>query len=746
MEATATVFYAHPGGETTLVRFAVHDADAPAGRLRVFDRRGQRLLGTAGVLGMGGSLFGELWLPLRGETRIVSQLEMPGLPRPLRAPHNLTPQPRWTIHWITVVDPENVLAALEGLPQWRRYAGTTMLRSLNVFGNPFPPGGPSPDTLDHVAFLRRGYAARRLERDFGIQMGSVVVGDARELRMRAAALALTGAGVEHAVLLNDDAGSVFHTLRGRDGAAVTAASLPTGSSVDDLMFAEGGDPMAREIERWLNETPAFIAPSYDTTVALAVQIRVDDQLGRIARAVTDWNSRYAFPHITIGTPNDFFGEATRIAGSGTAAVTQPVMLARSTPSPLEIEQIRTDREAQRRTHVEHLLAPINALLRSRVAGVGGLANHIDASLDGTLVFNPSPIPRTDIIEMPDGSEQLATDIPAMGYAYVLGRTSATPEPFVQLGPHSLFGQSLTVRLDPETGSISSLYNRSAEREWVRPGSPGLNAVRGAVLERVTRLRLPEIGMRLIAERRTDTGLLTTTVTGYESLPWIDITNDYQPESGQTVRYDHHFNVDHPRVTWETPAGFEEASLPVGPVPHLRWLRLESQDDWQVLFRGIDAPFAACDDNGRVVSLAPEGCTRFRLKLASPYAPPDEPWHFGWSTEPFVVEPVRAASDQRGALPRFGNMLTVHEPGVAVLGVKQADNEDGAVVYVQELLGVARDVNLAAGLLGFGAARRGDLLERHLGELTVTPEPAVTVPLPAHGVVVVRLLDLFLQGT
>jgi hypothetical protein len=138
---------------------------------------------------MGGSLFGELWLPLRGETRIVSQLEMPGLPRPLRAPHNLTPQPRWTIHWITVVDPENVLAALEGLPQWRRYAGTTMLRSLNVFGNPFPPGGPSPDTLDHVAFLRRGYAARRLERDFGIQMGSVVVGDARELRMRAAALA-----------------------------------------------------------------------------------------------------------------------------------------------------------------------------------------------------------------------------------------------------------------------------------------------------------------------------------------------------------------------------------------------------------------------------------------------------------------------------------------------------------------------------------------------------------------------------
>jgi len=362
-----------------------------------------------------------------------------------------------------------------------------------------------------------------------------------------------------------------------------------------------------------------------------------------------------------------------------------------------------------------------------------------------LVLNPSPIPRTDIISMPGGSEQMATDIPGMGYAYLLGRSSSAPQPFVQLGTHSVFGQFLTVRLDPQTGAISSLYHRSDGREWVRPGSPGLNAVPGAVLEHVTRLRLPEIGMRLIAERRTDRGRLTTTVTGYEALPWIDVTNEFHAERGNAAQYDYHFNVDRPHVSWETPVGFEEAVPPVGPVAHFHWLRLRSGDGWQVLFRGLDAPYAACDASGRIVSLAPTGRSRYRLQLASPYAPPDEPWHFGWSTEPFVVVPVAANSTRRGTLPRFGRLLALDEPGIAVLGIKQADNGDGAIVYLQELLGATRHAKLTAGILGFRGARHVDALERHLGELPVSPRPAVTVPLPAHGVVVVRLLDLFVRG-
>ena len=746
VETTATIFYAHPAGETTLVRFVVRDTDAPAGRLRVFDQGGRRLLGTAGVLGAGGSLFGELWLPLQNTSRIISQLEMPGLSRPIRTAHSLTPRPQWTLHWVTIIDPRRLIDSLEQLPLWRRYAALATLQQLKVYGNPFPTPDQSLQTLDHVAFLRAAHPAHRLQRDFGIPMGSVALGSAQNLEMRASALALQNVSIPYAVSLNQGTGSVFHTLDGRDGSIVTAASLPPRSTVRDLLFTEGGDQMAREIERWLTETPAFIAPSYGTTVALILQTNLDDQLAQIAQAVADWNSRYAFPHITVGTPDDFFREAGRIIGSGIAQPPAPSS-ARSRPMPSadELEQTRDNRNAQRISSVEQLLAPLNALLRSRAPGIRGIAEHLDIPLDGTLVLNPSPIPRTDIITMPSGSEQLATDIPGMGYAYLLGRSSSAPQPFVQLGTHSVFGQFLTVRLDPQTGAISSLYHRSDGREWVRPGSPGLNAVPGAVLEHVTRLRLPEIGMRLIAERRTDRGRLTTTVTGYESLPWIDITNEFHAERGNTAQYDYHFNVDRPHVSWETPVGFEEAVPPVGPVAHFHWLRLRSGDDWQVLFRGLDAPYAACDASGRIVSLAPTGRSRYRLQLASPYARPDEPWHFGWSTEPFVVVPVAASSTRRGTLPRFGHLLAFDEPGVAVLGIKQADNGDGAIVYLQELLGATRQAKLAAGILGFRQARHVAALERHLGELPVSPEPAVTVSLPAHGVVVVRLLDLFIRG-
>ena len=190
METTATIFYAHPAGETTLVRFVVRDTDAPAGRLRVFDQGGRRLLGTAGVLGAGESLFGELWLPLRNPSRIISQLEMPGLSRPIRTAHSLTPRPRWTLHWVTIIDPQRLIDSLEQLPLWRRYAALETLRTLKVYGNPFPTTHQSPQTLDHVAFLRAAHPAHRLQHDFGIPMGSVAVGGAQDLGMRASALTL----------------------------------------------------------------------------------------------------------------------------------------------------------------------------------------------------------------------------------------------------------------------------------------------------------------------------------------------------------------------------------------------------------------------------------------------------------------------------------------------------------------------------------------------------------------------------
>ena len=741
VEAAASVFYAHPSAETTLVRFSVFDANAPAGRMRVFEGSGRRLLGTAGVLGVGGTLFGELWLPLRSETRIVSQLEMPGLSQPLRTQHDITPQPRWTLHWITVADPEQAIRYLRSLPIWRRTAAIAMLRDVGVKGNPFAVSETPIETLDHVSLLRRGVPARQLEDEFNIPVSPVAMVRQVDLGMHGSVLALAGAGIGHAALWSDTETTKITTLRARDGSAVHVAAIPAGSTPGDLGFGKGRDVMAKEVEHWLGRNREHQSSSQSSSVLVLVGTTIDDSLLQMAHAVADWNSRYAFPHIVVGNVSSYF-ESARI---DTTPLNIRSVVRRRPPGSEEISDATVRRESQRVDRTAQMLAPLNALLQSNTPGVAGLAQHLGVQLDGVVIFNASPVPRTDLVTMPDGSEQMVTDVPAIGYAYLPTQTSSAPAPFLQLGPHSAFGQLFTVRLNPETGAISSLYSRTDDREWVRPNSRGLNAVRGAVLESVIRLRLPNIGMRLIAQRRTgDWGLLKTIVTVYDAQPWIDITNEFEDDTSEVLQYDFYFAVNRPQVAWETPAGFEEASAPLGSIAHLRWMRLRTEENWQVLFRGLDSTYAACDADGRIVSFAPQRRSRYRIKVASPHAAPDEPWHFGWSTDPLQLAPVSGAATSARPLPRFGHLIRTDGPGVAVIGIKPADNGDGAIVFLQELIGATRSVKLTGGILGFRGARHVDFTERHYGELTVSSEPAVTVPLSANGVAVVRLWDLHLR--
>ncbi|NIQ56776.1 MAG: hypothetical protein GWN71_26420, partial [Gammaproteobacteria bacterium] len=68
-----------------------------------------------------------------------------------------------------------------------------------------------------------------------------------------------------------------------------------------------------------------------------------------------------------------------------------------------------------------------------------LALELDTPFPGTLVFNPSPVERTDVAWMADGTEQVVTDVPGLGYAFVVeqagGAASAfaidPPQPMVE---------------------------------------------------------------------------------------------------------------------------------------------------------------------------------------------------------------------------------------------------------------------------------------------------------------------------
>src|SRR5437867_3997351 len=193
---------------------------------------------------------------------------------------------------------------------------------------------------------------------------------------------------------------------------------------------------------------------------------------------------------------------------------------------------------------------------------------------GRLVFNASSWPRTDVVRLPGGAGRrlvsdgrewpavdlpdgsalvMARDVPALGYL-ALAERAGTPNP-AQDGGAGLEAQtgSFHVVLDPGTGAIHSLTGGDG-RDRVKPGAwSGLNElvyvtggaasalwtdgarehltaapelrVTTARLASARRERLPGIGVRLVIARKLDGfAAITSVVTLYDELPWIDIEN------------------------------------------------------------------------------------------------------------------------------------------------------------------------------------------------------------------------------
>ena len=157
---------------------------------------------------------------------------------------------------------------------------------------------------------------------------------------------------------------------------------------------------------------------------------------------------------------------------------------------------------------------------------------------GTVVFNPSPYSRTELVTLADGTERMVTNLPALGYAYVpLGGSTDGRWRATERGDQALTLETAQFRvvLDPDTGAIRSLISQNDGREWVRQGVLGLNELDGAQLLEHTRLVLPGVGLRIVARRRSpEFGSVRSTVTVYDHLPHVDVSNHAPPESDHSL--------------------------------------------------------------------------------------------------------------------------------------------------------------------------------------------------------------------
>ena len=443
---------------------------------------------------------------------------------------------------------------------------------------------------------------------------------------------------------------------------------------------------------------------------------------------------------------------------------------------------------------------------------------------GRLVFNASSWPRTDLlrvpggagrrlvsdgrewsaVDLPDGSALvLARDVPALGYLALAERAGTLNPP--QDGGAALEAQtgSFHVVLDPGTGAIHSLTGGDG-RERVKPGAwSGLNElvyvtggaasalwtdgarehltaapelrVTTARLASARRERLPGIGTRLVVARTLEGfPALTSVVTLYDDLPWIDIEN----RCTKTATLDKEalyvafpFAFVKPTVDVEVPLGRMTVEQDQQPGScrdwfcHTHWVWLHEGADG-VVWSGPDTPLFTLNEVVRGQwrrKIAPDGTLfaytmnnywhtnyaarqggeytcRFRISLlgAAPGGDAAEPVRRGWAAcEALHVSPpyTNAAAGPLGAQ---GVALSIPDAGVLVVGAKPADDGEGAIVKLLDVAGAARGVPVGPAAFEFREARRTNLVEMNGDAITVGPDHRVTLELPARGVAAARL--------
>jgi len=465
-----------------------------------------------------------------------------------------------------------------------------------------------------------------------------------------------------------------------------------------------------------------------------------------------------------------------------------------------------------------------AALAQQVTGALLRIGHATGTGAGRLVFNASSWPRSDLLRLPDGAGRrlvsdgrewpavdlpdgsalvVARDIPALGYL-ALAERAGSPNPPKDDGT-ALEAQAgrFHVVLDPGTGAIRSLTGGEG-RERVKPGAwSGLNelvyvtggarsglwtdgarehlavapTLRAATarLDSVRRERLPGVGARLVVARKLDGfPAITSSVTLYDELPWIDIENRISKTATlekEALYVAFPFAFTKPTVEVEVPLGrmTVEQDQQAGSCRdwycHAHWVWLHEGTEG-LLWSGPDTPLFTLNDIVRGQwrrQIAPDGTLlayamnnywhtnyaarqggefvcRFRISLLPP--PPNadaaEPVRRGWAAcDPLYVS-APYTNPGVGPLGAKDSALSIADAGVLVVGAKPADDGEGAVVKLLDVTGVGRSVAVWPAAYDFREARRTNLVEMNGAAIPVAPDRRATLDLPARGVAAARL--------
>jgi alpha-mannosidase len=130
--------------------------------------------------------------------------------------------------------------------------------------------------------------------------------------------------------------------------------------------------------------------------------------------------------------------------------------------------------------------------------------------------------------------------------------------------------------------------------------------------------------------------------------------------------------------------------------------------------------------------------RFRLSLLPPGGDPAEPVRRGWGANDPLYVSQSFTNPATGPLLGKDRALLLSDAGVVVAGAKPADDGEGVVVKVLDVVGIDRGVGIWPAAYAFTAARAVNLVEMNAAPLPLASDGHATLAVPAWGVAAARL--------
>jgi len=395
---------------------------------------------------------------------------------------------------------------------------------------------------------------------------------------------------------------------------------------------------------------------------------------------------------------------------------------------------------------------------------------------------------------------VAKNVPPMGHkTYGIVSTNESHDGSeIVVGETSLENRFFKVTLNPQTGTVESIYDKELDREivdenadhqlnqlvvrWVKTGQQE-SPVKAEIRKGESG---PVYGSLVVSSAAAGCPQLTQEIILYSDLKRIDLANRVLKDSTPTmeVYFAFPFRMDDPDFRFEgsnsvikplrdqfpgsnsnyysvqhwADVSDGKTGITLSPIDsHLvefggLWPCYVSQAHHGATAPGFGADFVKPEDitKGHMYSFAinsnfrtnfqatQQGDMLFRYSITTHKGDwiKGKPRDFGWSVgNPLVAVPVDGENE--GALPGSASFCQVDKSNVLLLTLKEAEDGDGIIIRLIETEGSSVDVMVTLPFVAIGQACLTNLVEENAEALS-TEEHSVTVPVKAFGITTIRI--------